>query len=231
MKQFKFTIIVSDQNAGFTIIEALVALAIFSIGILAMSALQNSSLMKTYQVEETTEALEVLNDQVDALKAVPFYANKNGLDDDGDAGTYNPNDPDNIDEIDEELPEMVANALAPAPGFLGPLTATLSASTPIPAGNPLIHNVLRRNGLYTVHWQVVNDTPVPAVTMPQPTSSDPIISGPAGPAVPAGTYTVSKTIYVQVTKGNHMGENPPLDPFAMTYFVKTWVESGQLPYR
>ena len=164
-----------SSNAGYTIIEALIAIAIFSIGIMAMGALQASSLMSTGGIARKTEAMAILEDQVETLKAMPFYANDDGVDNDVDA---------TIDEITEELPDLVADNT---------------------------HNALRANGRYTVHWQVVNDTPIPQqneTTLP---------------GVPAGNYTVSKTISVQVTLA---GDNPATDALASVQFVKTWAAQG-----
>lgn len=79
-------------DSGYTLIEVLIAIAIFSIGLMAMGALQNRSLMQTGEVGRKTEAWSLLEDQAERLKSLPFYANDNGIDDDGD-GT--------VDEVDE----------------------------------------------------------------------------------------------------------------------------------
>jgi prepilin-type N-terminal cleavage/methylation domain-containing protein len=181
MKHISSTVFSGESNAGYTIIEVLIALAIFSIGLMAMGALQASSLLRTRNIAEKTEAWTIIDDQVHLLKSMPFYANDNDLDDDGDGDT---------DELTEEMPDLVAGA----------------------------HNENRLDGRYTVHWQVVNDQPIPAVVIPPPTPADPVL-----PEVPAGTYTVSKTIAVQVTLA---GENPATDALADVSFVKTWAENG-----
>lgn len=160
--------------SGYTIIEVLIAIAIFSIGIMAVSALQTSALMSTGRVGLITEAWAVLEDQAERLKSMPFYANDNNIDDDGD-GT--------IDEVTEEMDDLVA----------GP------------------YNEPRLNGRLTVHWQVVNDVPIP--------QQDETVL----PEVPVGNYTVSKTISVQVTRP---GENPQTDALAEVEFVKTWAADG-----
>lgn len=86
------------SNRGFTIIEVLIALAIFSIGLMAMSALQSSSLMATGDIAKSTEAWAVLEDHVDRLKEMPFYANDNNNDDNGNGVT---------DEWTETMPDLV----------------------------------------------------------------------------------------------------------------------------
>jgi prepilin-type N-terminal cleavage/methylation domain-containing protein len=88
-----------SAESGYTLIEVLIALAIFSLGFMAMGALQSSSLMQTGEATRNTEAWTVLEDQSELLKALPFYANDNGADDDGDGVT---------DETDEELPVLAA---------------------------------------------------------------------------------------------------------------------------
>lgn len=117
---------------GFTLIEVLIALAIFSIGFLAMGALQTGALMQTGEIGRKTEAWAVLSDHVELLKAVPFYANDNHVDDDGD-GT--------IDEIDE----------------LFDIDPGEAKVYPLASGD---HSADRVNGRYTVHWQVVDDEPI-----------------------------------------------------------------------
>ncbi|RJP87658.1 MAG: prepilin-type N-terminal cleavage/methylation domain-containing protein [Desulfobacteraceae bacterium] len=99
MKQVFPAPFASKSNSGYTLIEVMIAVGIFSIGLMAMGALQSASLMGTGNVERRTEAWAILDDQAETLKAMPFYANDNGVDDDGD-GT--------VDELTEEMPELVA---------------------------------------------------------------------------------------------------------------------------
>lgn len=63
---------VKSDDSGYTLIEVLIAIAIFSIGIMAMGALQASSLMQTGDIGRKTEALSILEQQADTLKAMPF---------------------------------------------------------------------------------------------------------------------------------------------------------------
>ncbi|MFO7839197.1 MAG: prepilin-type N-terminal cleavage/methylation domain-containing protein [Desulfosalsimonadaceae bacterium] len=171
------------KDSGFTLIEVLIALAIFSIGFMAVGALQTGALMRTGEIARKTEAWTVLEDQVEVLKAMPFYANDNGDDDDSDGDT------DEIDETDPLLQDTQA-----FPDFE--------------------HNENRLNGRYQVHWRVENDEPIGQVTVPPPSAGDPVLTG-----VPNGTYTVSKTITVAVTKP---GGDPATESLAKVEFVKTW---------
>lgn len=185
-----------SSDAGFTLIEVFISIAIFSIGLLAMSALQSSSLLTTGQSGRQTEAWAVLDNHVESLKTMPFYANDNGVDDDGDGAT---------DEWDETMPDLATGS-----------------QTRIAIGQ------------YKIHWQVVNDLPIPAVLMPPATANDPVIVGSSGAGVPAGTYTVSKAISVQISLGRVLLPlNRPTtnNTLASCQFVKTWSGSGQRPYQ
>lgn len=62
------------NQAGFTIIEVLIALAIFSIGFMAVGALQISSLRAVESSQRKTLAMEALNTQVALLRQTPLYA-------------------------------------------------------------------------------------------------------------------------------------------------------------
>lgn len=62
------------SDSGYTIIEVLIAIAIFSIGIMAMSALQSSSLMATGDITQKTEAWAVLEAHVERVRTNQ-YAN------------------------------------------------------------------------------------------------------------------------------------------------------------
>jgi len=61
------------NDSGFTLIEALIAFAIFAIGFLAVGAMQINALNKTNSARQTTEALSVAEDQVEQLRLLPFY--------------------------------------------------------------------------------------------------------------------------------------------------------------
>jgi prepilin-type N-terminal cleavage/methylation domain-containing protein len=172
------TPLISASNSGYTIIEVLIALAIFSIGMLAMAALQSASLMATGGVTSKTEAWEILNGQVETLKAMPFYASP-----------------------------------GPPPFVFAP---------DLTVGN---HNLNTPDGRYTITWQVADNVPLPAVVVPPPTATSPVITitRAVNVTIPNGTYTVSKTISAQVTR---LGGNPQTQALAMVQFVKTWAASG-----
>jgi prepilin-type N-terminal cleavage/methylation domain-containing protein len=63
------------NNCGYTLIEVLIAIAIFSIGLMAMGALQSSALIQTGDVARKTEAWAILDQQAERLKGLQFYTN------------------------------------------------------------------------------------------------------------------------------------------------------------
>ncbi len=81
------------KSGGFTFIEVLVALAIFSIGLLAVGLMQLQGIHSTRTSREKTEALNLAETQTERLMAMPFYLDDNGLDDDhnGDIDFYDIN--------------------------------------------------------------------------------------------------------------------------------------------
>ena len=129
---------------GYTIIEVLIALAIFSIGMMAMGALQTDSLMNAREITDKTQAWAILEDQVETLKSMPFYANDNNFDDDGDG---------DVDETDELLPGLADSVGGTA--FDEPDHA-------------------RAGGLFEVHWRIVDDVPIAQQANTWTSGPDPI---------------------------------------------------------
>lgn len=75
------------SSAGYTLIEVLIAIAIFSIGIMAMGALQSASLMSTGEIARKTMAWTLLDQRAEQLKALRFYQTVAGMDYDDDGTT------------------------------------------------------------------------------------------------------------------------------------------------
>ena len=71
------------RDDGFTLIEVLIAIAIFSIGIMVVVSLQTNAVMKTVSARNTTEALELASAQVEFLHGLPLYDPDLDLDGDG----------------------------------------------------------------------------------------------------------------------------------------------------
>lgn len=172
-----------SASDGYTIIEVLVALAIFSIGVMATAALQSASLKSTGDVSRNTQAWAVLEEQVADLKEQFFYETVQGIDYDDD----------------------------------GSNDTTTAHPTELRTG--VNHSENTPDGLFTVYWQVTDDVPVG-------TQNDGAINlnPPKGKSVPAGTYTVSKTLTVWVNQAG--GSAARADAIAITEFVKVWVADG-----
>lgn len=62
------------RQSGFTIMEVLIALAIFSIGVMAVGLLQTRSLKTVTSSQQKTLAMEALDAQVAFLRQTPLYS-------------------------------------------------------------------------------------------------------------------------------------------------------------
>jgi prepilin-type N-terminal cleavage/methylation domain-containing protein len=75
-----------NNQSGFTLIEVLIALAIFSIGILALASLQLSSARSTKTGNVVTQATMLARDQIETLRRVTDVTTlSNGSESDVDA--------------------------------------------------------------------------------------------------------------------------------------------------
>ena len=164
-----------SSSAGFTLIEVLIAIAIFSIGIMAMGALQASSLMATGDISRKTMAWSLLDQRAEQLKSLRFYSTVAGMDYDGDG--------------------------------------VKDVATVVPAALLVGGNDTTADPLFSVNWLVVDDQPIA-----QQNAANLPFSG-----LPAGNYTVSKTITVWVTRAGSVAQ---ADALAISQFVKTWVGDG-----
>jgi prepilin-type N-terminal cleavage/methylation domain-containing protein len=64
---------IASGESGFTIIEVLIAIAIFSIGFMAVGALQTTALMSVGTATDRTIAMELLDAHTEELKRIPMY--------------------------------------------------------------------------------------------------------------------------------------------------------------
>jgi len=65
----------NNVDKGFTLIEVLIALAIFSIGIMAVASLQVSARLQSRNSSEITEATSIASNQLEELMLRPFEHN------------------------------------------------------------------------------------------------------------------------------------------------------------
>ena len=68
------------NNGGFTMIEVLVAVAIFAIGFLAVGLMQIRAMNTTNSARRTTEAMALAEDQAEWLRSLVFYDKTRDLD-------------------------------------------------------------------------------------------------------------------------------------------------------
>lgn len=61
------------NDSGYTLIEVMVAVMIFSIGFLAVSFMQINAMTTTNSAQKTTIAMSVADSQVEWLRTLPFY--------------------------------------------------------------------------------------------------------------------------------------------------------------
>jgi len=135
---------------GFTIIEALVALGIFSISFLAVGGMQIIGIIKTTSSREMTEAVAVAENQAEALMAMKFYLDDNGIDDDnnGDIDFYDVN------------PDLDAGQYQENSGWTGKYTVSwmIIDNMPLPAVNGPAPFALTRSKTITL-WVTPDDIP------------------------------------------------------------------------
>ena len=70
MKNDHMNKMVSNKNSGFSLIEVLIALAIFSVGILAVGSMQLSTHKNNTAGNKTTEATMLARQKIEELRAI-----------------------------------------------------------------------------------------------------------------------------------------------------------------
>jgi len=122
-------------QSGFTLLEIIIALFVFSIGILGLSTMQLTSLKGNSKAARITETSNVTADRFEIIIGFPYDSHNNGKDDDGDG---------HIDEEDEQVIDVNENGsdglndLPPATD-VGPVPST--------------------DGHYNLYWNVAIDHP------------------------------------------------------------------------
>jgi len=132
-----------NQQSGFTLLEVLIALFIFSIGILGVNAMQLTSTQGNGKANRITEASNIAADRIEQFLSTPYMpgdAGTNLLDDDGDLL---------VDELDEQ---EVSDGIGTNNGALG--------LTDIPPNTADVGPVPSADGNYQIYWNVAADYPV-----------------------------------------------------------------------
>jgi prepilin-type N-terminal cleavage/methylation domain-containing protein len=129
--------ITRDQR-GFTLIEVLVALAIFAIGIVACYTMQVRSSGTTIRANSVSTSANWATYRIEQLVA-KGYSDKDWYNDDGDGSN---DKPDGIADIDSTIKPD------------GQLRIQPDGNTGSTAGT---------NDLYSIYWNVANDSPVEGI--------------------------------------------------------------------
>jgi len=95
MKNF-FQAIASSRQSGFTLIEVLIAVAIFTIGILSVNAMQTAAIKGNSSANRITESTSWASDQIETLLGLNYSDSE--LDDDDGDGTGEDGNNDGIDD-------------------------------------------------------------------------------------------------------------------------------------
>jgi len=89
-----------DNNLGFTIIETMIALAIFAIALLTIAQMQITAIKANAFAHKMTTAVILAQDKLEELKGLPY--NDSELADDGDKNDLSDfNNPDHYDDPGE----------------------------------------------------------------------------------------------------------------------------------
>jgi len=126
-------------QSGFTLLEVLIALVIFSLGILGVSAMQLTSIKGNGKANRVTEASNLAADRIEQILTMSYDSDSNLIDDDGDGS---------VDELDEQFIDG---------GGTNDDVAGLSDLPPNTDGGP----VLSADGNYNIYWNVAEDYPLP----------------------------------------------------------------------
>ena len=127
-----------NNQSGFTLLEVLIALFIFSIGILGVNAMQLTSIQGNGKANRISRASSLAADRIEQILSMPYDSDTNLIDDDGDGL---------IDGADlkEQYVDVNANG-----------TAGLTDVPP----NTDVGPVLSADGNYQIYWNVALDSPV-----------------------------------------------------------------------
>jgi prepilin-type N-terminal cleavage/methylation domain-containing protein len=113
------------NSGGFTMIEVLVAVAVFSIGFLAVGLMQIKGIHSATSSRQKTEAVNVAEIQTERLMAMKFYLDDNGIDDDhnGETDFYDMN------------PDLAAGSFSEDTDWTGKYTVfwRITDNVPLPA--------------------------------------------------------------------------------------------------
>jgi type IV pilus modification protein PilV len=135
---------------GFTMIEVLVTVAIFSIGLLAVGLMQIKGISSTRSSRQKTEAMNIAETQSERLMSMKFYLDDNGKDDDhnGETDFYDIN------------PDLEAGSFSDDTDWTGQYTVfwRIVDNVPLPAVNGPAPFPLTRSKTITL-WVTPEENP------------------------------------------------------------------------
>ena len=124
---------------GFTLIEILIAITVFAIGVLAVVAMQSNATGSNSMARAITGSTRTAAEHIEFLMGLPYddpwLVDTNG---DGRAGLRSP--------------------LPPLPVPPAPLTP--AHARPNPAANPADFQITTADNLYTIYWNIADNSPV-----------------------------------------------------------------------
>lgn len=131
-----------DNENGFTLIEALIAMVVLAIGIFSLYSMQVTSIQNNSKASNITLASNWGAEKVEEILSLPY---DNLIDTDGD-GTAQDSDDDGLDDV-IPINDFGLDDIAEVVGPAGPDGKVTS-----PDGN------------FTVFWNVAPDVPLPGTT-------------------------------------------------------------------
>lgn len=169
------------SDHGFTLIEVLIALAVLTIGVLSVNAMQTASIRGNATASRITTATTVGTDVVERFFSLPYNAATNGKDDDGDGLN---------DEPDEDVfnPAHAEGANPP-----GEYTLAFFAANGVDDNGDGVPDDAAEGDPdgYTISWTVQDNVPV---SNSRTLAVSVTYTGPAGPrTISFNCVKVSKT--------------------------------------
>lgn len=134
------------DNKGFTLIEVVIAIGIFSIGILATLGLQGAIVKGNANAHRVSDLVNWGSDRVEILRSMPYDSDNNARDDDGDG-------------VKDEADEFFRDGTGTDAGVAG--LNNVPAKKP---GDPVEvadNTVTSPDGNYIVYWNVAENYPGP----------------------------------------------------------------------
>lgn len=130
-------------NDGFSLIEVIVALAVLTIGILSVNAMQSASIRGNHAASDITVATSWAADEAEQIFSMPY--DDPLLEDDGD-GTNQDMNNNGIDDDDEGIMRDGTPNFGLDDNTAGTADGSRTSNDP--------------DGRYTIYWNVADDVPI-----------------------------------------------------------------------